>query len=522
MRGLLAKELRQHRVLLLFFFLLLAGGFVLIGSNSMIHQAGGSGFFAVRFLLLSFLPLGCLVLNHALIATEFRHKTQLFLEGLPLPRWRMLLVKYALGFGLMFASVVTVLFIAWWPARGTEAMTPRFATLLLLKSIGWVSFVYALFFAHAFLGRYRIPFAVLILLALTSLNQAGVEIASFGPFQLIDERFAFERQIFPASALWSTAGLAFIITALGFGLGLMRDATVATLLAEKMSSREKVFMTFLALAGIMTAGYLQDHFTNATPVRLPGASEGFDGVAQVYATAAVDAPKPDETARLAKVAQDIANELAALAAYLRCNSLPPVFIVHRRDLAANEFQNGHLKAVQGLMVRVNLTAPEFEAKRLQAWITQEILITRTHGIAKRERNAWVLDGFAVWWSNREGIAQPTEHWSNVTAMAAKALPSEFGGKQLHRWYSTRNSLGEDNARALAAVGLATLERLHGEEACRQFLSSSFSHEFSADARGWLRDILNPVESRLRRAANISVDAFAKEWRDSISQKPAQP
>ena len=522
MRGLLAKELRQHRVLLLFFFLLLAGGFVLIGGNSMIHRAGGSGFFAVRFLFLTFLPLACLVLNHALIATEFRHKTQLFLEGLPLPRWRMLLVKYALGLGLMFAAVVTVLLIAWWSGRGTEAMTPRFAMLLVLKSVGWVAFAYALFFAHAFLGRYRIAFAVLILLALTTLNQAGVEISNFGPFQLIDERFAFERQVLPTSALWSTAGLVLILTPLGFGLGLVRDATVATLLAEKMSSREKVFMTFLALAGIMMAGYLQDHFTNATPVRLPGASEGFDGVAQVYATAAVDAPKTEETAQLAKAAQETANGLAALAAYLRCNSLPPVFIVHRRDLAANEFQNGNLKAVQGLMVRVNLTAPEFESKRLQAWITREILITRTHGIAKRERNAWVLDGFAVWWSNREGIAQPSEHWRSVTSMAVKALPPDFSGKQLHRWYSTRKDVGEDNARALAAVGLATLERLHGEEACRQFLSSSFSREFSADARGWLRDVLNPVESRLRHAANIPVDAFVKEWRESISSKPAQP
>jgi hypothetical protein len=522
MRGLLAKELREHQMLLLFLFLLVGGGLSVIAGNSLIHSVGGSGFFAVRFSLITLFPLACLVLNHALIATEFRQKTQLFLEGLPLPRWRMLFVKYALGLSLMLAIVVAMLVVAWWPTRGIEAMTPRFALLLLLNSAGWAWFLYALFFAHAFLGRYRIVFAVLVLLAFFSLQSAGVEVANFGPIQLIDERFGFERHHFPAKALWTTAGLGALLTVLGFGLGLVRDATVASLLAEKMSSREKVFMTFLGLVGLLVSVYLFEHFTNATPVKLPGASEGFDGVAQVYAAAAVDAPSNEETAQLAKTAQEAAKELADLATYLRCGSLPPVFIVHRRDLAANEFQNGDLKTVQGLMVRVNLTAPEFKPGQLQAWITREILITRTNGIAERERNAWVIDGFPEWRTNREGTPEHAEFWPRIAKMAGEALPRDFSREHLNRWYTVRRDAGTDQARALAAVGLDVLAQRHGEEACRQFLSDLFSREYPVDARGWLRDVFNPVEKRLRRAANISLDDFVNEWREAVPPKPPQP
>jgi hypothetical protein len=520
-RGLLTKEWRQHRTLFLFLFLLLVGGLVLIGGNSMIHRVGGSSFFAVRFVYLTFVPLACLVLAHALVATEFRQKVQLFLEGLPLPRWRMLLVKYAMGLGLVLAASAMVLFVAWWPTRGTEAMTPRFATLLMLKSAGWVWCIYALFFAHAFLGRYRIAFGVLVLLAFMLLSQAGVEIANFGPFELIDERFAFERHLFPTTALWTTAGLVLVLTALGFGLGLMRDATVATLLAEKMSSREKVFMTFLGLAGLMTAVYLDEHFKKATPVRLPGASEGIDGVAQVFATAAVDAPTSVETAQLAKIAREEAADLSAMAAYLRCNSLPPVFIVHRRDLAANAFQNGDLKYTQGLMVRANVTAEKFKPDALRAWIVRELLVVRTGGIAARERNAWVLDGFSVWWVNREGTPNHSKYWPRVTEMAQKALPKKFSGDGVGHWFSTREQAGENNARALAAVGIDCLEKRHGAEACRQFLSESLSVQYQSDARGWLRDVLNPVSARLQRSANLSVDALAQEWREALGPKSSQ-
>ena len=81
MRGLLAKELRQHGFTLAFLFLIVVGGLVFIGANGMLRRASGGGIAAVQFLHMTFVPLAGLVLGQILIATEFRQKTQLFLLG---------------------------------------------------------------------------------------------------------------------------------------------------------------------------------------------------------------------------------------------------------------------------------------------------------------------------------------------------------------------------------------------------------------------------------------------------------
>ena len=105
MRGLLTKELRQHGTTFAFLFLVLLGALTLIVGNSLLRRAAGGGFSAVQMLHVTFVPIACLVLGQVLIATEFRQKTQLFLEGLPLPRWRMLAVKFTLGLALLVVSV---------------------------------------------------------------------------------------------------------------------------------------------------------------------------------------------------------------------------------------------------------------------------------------------------------------------------------------------------------------------------------------------------------------------------------
>ena len=283
MRGLLAKELRQHGFTLAFLFLIVVGGLVFIGANGMLRRASGGGLAAVQFLNITFVPLAGLVLGQLLIATEFRQKTQLFLEGLPLPRWRMLGVKFALGLGVLLAAIGGALLVAWWPDRGTAGMTPRFATLLALKSAGWVWFIFTLCFAHGFLGRYRLFFGVAIFFGLIALKGQGVQLSEFGPFALIDDRFAYEREVLPVAALAITAALGLALAGLGFTLGLVRDATVAALLAEKMSSREKVFLTFLAVAVMMVSAFLYEHYKASTPVQMPGAVEAQRGPVQNWA-----------------------------------------------------------------------------------------------------------------------------------------------------------------------------------------------------------------------------------------------
>ena len=267
-------------------------------------------------------PLAGLVLANSLIAGEFRQKTQLFLEGLPLPRWEMALVKYALGLAVMLLAASGVLIASWWLGRGSEAMTPRFAAMIFLKSFGWIWFVYALSFAIAFLGRYRATVWILLLMIFMFLYDARVEVSAFGPFRLVDMSFPYERQAVPWDALAITIAGISLLSAFGFGCAVVRDGGIAELLAERMSSREKVAVTMIVVCAMGLVTYLQKHMAHATFVQIPGAYEESRKGALVYATAAVDVPTVAEAGQVREVARSIANELDHLSAYLGGDSLP--------------------------------------------------------------------------------------------------------------------------------------------------------------------------------------------------------
>jgi len=517
-RALLAKELRQHAFALSFLLLLPFAGLLFISSHGAIQRAGGGGFEAVRWMLYMFLPLACLVLGQLLIASEFRQKTQLFLEGLPLPRWRMLAVKFSLGLVLtLLISSLALGYVAW-HARHTEALTQRFVALLLVRSAGWASFTYTLCFAHAFLGRYRVPFGLALVGGLLYCSALGLPIAEFGPFALMDARFAFERFVWPVTALAVTGALVLALTAVGFCLGLVRDATVATLLAEKMSAREKVFLSLLSFGALLVGGEVSEHRKNSTPVQMPGAAEARHGVVQVLASAAVDAPSRDETAALQRTADHVAAELGALADYLGCDSFPPLFIVHRRDLAAGELVYGDLKIEQGVLVRANLTSPGFNAAALDAWLVDDALFRHTNGIARRDSNAWVLDGLVWWWPRSQHGTLSA--WSEAVRTARSATEiANFTPARLHGWLAVRKLVGDEEARAFAGSSLAVLAERQGLDAVHRFLSDRFARAQPGDARAWLRDVVRPTSARLRNATGLSEEAFTAEWRTVITTPP---
>ena len=517
-RGLLGKELRQHGFALGFLLLLPFAGLILISTNGMLRRAGSGGFESVRLLLIMFLPLACLVLGQLLIASEFRQKTQLFLEGLPLPRWRMLAVKFGLGFGLvMLASTAALAYVAW-QARGTEGLTPRFAGLLLAKAVAWTAFLYTLCFAHAFLGRYRVPFGLSLVFGYAYCSSIGLPISTFGPFALVDTRFAFERFVWPVEAFAVTGGLVLLLTGLGFFLGLVRDATVAALLAEKMSSREKIFLTLLTLVAMMVIGQVTEHRKTSTPVQMPGAAEARHGVVQVLASAAVDAPSREETATLQRTANEVAAELGALADYLGFDSFPPVFNVHRRDLAGHDLVDGELKLEQGVLVRTNLLAPGFKAEALNKWLLRATLNAHTHGIATRERNVWVLEGL-IWWWPRSKHGEVSAWDEALHAERDSAPVAKFTPAQLHAWLTLLKSLSTKNAEAFAGSGLALLAERHGTASLRRFLSDRYAQAQPADSRGWWRDFIRPTGTRLRAATGLTEDAFAAEWRAAVTARP---
>jgi hypothetical protein len=317
-----------------------------------------------------------------------------------------------------------------------------------------------------------------------------------------------------------SAALGAGLTLLGFSLGLMRDATVATLLAEKMSGREKIFMVMLAFAAIMAGTYVSERKKSVAPVHMPGAVEAQHGVARVLASAAVDAPSRAEFAALDAVAKRTAQELGALAEYLGCQSFPNVFIVHRRDLDA-EFINGDLKTTQGVLVRTNLLAEKFDEPALQRWLVREALLAHSGTLAGRERNAWVLDGFTWWWpQSQHGKAAGLG--PEAKAEANTLLPADFSARNLRAWFTLREKLGEEKARQLAGSGLAVLAERRGVESNRRFLSAMFSPAKPADLRGWWRDVRRSTPARLRATTGWTEADLVREWQAAVVGEKGSP
>jgi hypothetical protein len=398
-------------------------------------------------------------------------------------------------------------------------MTPRFVAVLVLKSAAWVWFLYALFFAHAFLGRYRVVFGLAIFFAFVALKNMGVRIEAFGPFALIDSRFAFERHVLPWDALAVTVGAGIGLAGLGFALGLVRDATVASLLAEKMSSREKVFITFLTITSLMLTAYLFEHYKTTTPVRMPGSIEARRGIVQVFASAAVDAPTAQETAALQRVAPRAAEELNALAEYLGCTSFPNIFIVHRRDFT--DQYAATYESAESVIARGNFAAEKYSEPEFHRHLVYAALEARTSALTGRERNAWIFAGLMRWWPWRNEAASGPVH-ASWRENARLIMPADFSPKHLAAWHSLRDSGGShggNRTEALAALGLEVLAQRHGEDARRRFLSATFGPARPKDFRGWFGDVVRGKLRGLRATAGVSEKTFVEEWRAAVAAAP---
>jgi hypothetical protein len=147
-------------------------------------------------------------------------------------------------------------------------LTPRFIGILSTRVFSVTLVAYNLFFAMGFLGRYRMALYLIGLFACFAIGEmTDIELKRFGPFALLDERFPYESETFPWDALWTTWALSAVFLLLAFALSLTREGTVAALLAEKMSHREKVFIAAF-LVGMVFAFSVLDEKKKREPFDL--------------------------------------------------------------------------------------------------------------------------------------------------------------------------------------------------------------------------------------------------------------
>ncbi len=519
--GLVEKEFRQHRTLLGFIFLLLAGGQLILFTNKYLGNVGGSIFFLLSQLWFNILPLAALVLGTGLVATEFRNKTQLFLEGLPMPRWMMLLVKYLFGLGIVFICVIMLLAGAWWKGCSVEVMTVNFSALLIVKSVGWGWFCWAVCFAHGFLGRYRGWAGVMVVLGLLLLEDMGGGVVSdFGPFELISGRFAYERFVWPVEALWWTAALITAMTLVGFGLGLVRDATVASMMSEKMSLREKVVLSMVTIATLISLGTLHEKSISQKPLNLPGAVDFKRNLASVSVAAAVAVPTPEEEQALSAHAAATGEMLEQVGTYLECKSLPPVYLIHRRDFSRETFEVDDEQSARLVLIRCNLVAQNPTDADFQSQILKAVVGGQQLGRLSSDTRGWVLEGFATWWPVREQVKTAAE-FMKFSHLEKKFSKRTLRSCDLESWLKITENMTHAEQRTVAGLGMIALGD-YGDEQRRRFLATVLGYSAPENALAVLHDWFHPVGRVLKTITGEDLSSFAKKWTTALQAEEAKP
>jgi hypothetical protein len=508
---LIRKELRQHwlAVTLLTFGTML--GYSLIILATVTKGQAGSSFEVLRLFVMLMGPLSAVLLAHRLVVLEYQSRTQLFLEGLPLARWRMVLVKYGVGLVVILSLLALAFAAACALALRREELTTRFLGIVALKSVSVVWFTYSFCFSVGLLGRYRVAIylAIFLIIALLA-EQTQLQVTRFGPTLLLDNRFAFEGEVIPWAALRVTWELGLLFMALTAVLSLIREGTVAALLAERMSHKEKVFLAALFF-GLLEAGSLLSEKTKRVPFDLTQA------VAEVRPGVVVKVAGGDQNQAAHELARFTASELAGVREYLGLEKLPPVFISRRRDLDADQYERGELEGNDGVQVRVNFEAPGWDSRQFESWLLGEVLIVSSHQRAQLETKRWVLDGFPLFWTLREHAQAGLASDPPVALRSLYGAENGFSLPDLDHWLSFRERVGDGIASGVAWSGLRTLARHQGAAACQKFLRSVLSIRPPKDIRAtvglpalsWQRALVNQV--------GIAEGVFFTQWQEELAQ-----
>jgi hypothetical protein len=513
---LLRKELQQHWVALVLLLMATLVGYPVIAATERVRGQAGTAFEGLRLFVIVLGLLSGLVLCHRLVVLEFQAKTQLFLAALPVARWRMLAVKYGLGLAVMFTLLGLSFTFAVVSAWNRELFTARFLAIVALRAFSVLWFAYSLFFVMGLLGRYRVALYLAGLLALMALHEhTRLQLDRFGPVALLDTRFAYETEFYPWADLRTTWALAMAFVALAFILGLVREGTVAALLAEKMSHREKIFVAALMVGLTWSLAVLSEKVKKAPFDLQQAATERRPGVLVKVAYGGTGGEP--EARRLAAV---VVQEVAAARDYLGLQEVPPLFITRRRDLDARRYERGELVEAEGIHVQANFGSKDWQDQPFIAWLLRETLITASEGRLELESKRWVLDGFALFWTLRERGEAPLAADKVRALRALYGVEGGFTSQDLRRWLSFEERVGRDIASAVAWSGIHTLAVHHGSKGCQQFLRAVLGEALPKDFRAALRERRGSTERRMLEATGQDFARFFQLWEADLAQARA--
>jgi hypothetical protein len=363
-----------------------------------------------------------------------------------------------------------------------------------------------------FLGRYRLVFYLAAGLALTIVSQfSDLQLNHFGPLALLDDRFPYENQRLPGDALLATWGLSAVCVGLACLLALTREGGVATLLAEKMSHREKVFLGALVVGMVFALSVLEEKKRRAPFDLHDAVTEQRPGI-----TAKVAAGEQGTEEEARELARHVAEELSRAREFLGLRDLPPVFITRRRDLDPTRYERGELEEASGVHVQANFSSPDFRRDEFTAWLLRETLIAHTDGRVKLESKMWVLDGFALYARTRDHVAAPLAQEKALALRALYGAGAGFAMEDLRRWHSFRERVGGEIAAGVAWSGLQTLARRTSPDQAQRFIRSVLGAEVPKDLRAIWHERTAPIEQLLQSEAGLTSEAFWSLWQAELA------
>lgn len=525
--ALLEKELRQHLATLVGLFLTLPMAYLITVLGVVSSPDNITVLTTHQVFLWVFVPLTGMVLGHRLVVVEYHGRTQLFVEALPIRRGEMVTVKYVLGLLIVMGVAITSLLFSSLFALGSEPLGARFMGLMTLRTMAYTFCVWSVLFAMGFLGRFRVPIYVGLVILVFALNAlTELELRRFGPFAMVDQQLVLERVVPPpGSALAATLILGAAWVVLAYIMALINEGSIAEALARRMTLKEKSAVGVLFVAALSATTVLEDRRQQA-----PFSFQEDEVIRSTTVPLEILYLRESALSDAETLRDQLESDLSSLAHTLRGDDgreidLPPIRVALRESLDATTFEPVGLSKNDGILVRANFRSSEpWEGggnSSFRAFLIREVLSELTDGRAEFEPKAWIQDGFSRYWADRDRLdscrQSPASCAPLLRALWATRGRRDVRDWQLEQWFRTRERHGEEIAWSVAFSGLLVLEERSGRDAVIALARRLYARSAPSDMRELVHDRLHPMSDLFEATLGIPFDEFLTEWNAELDR-----
>jgi hypothetical protein len=444
-----------------------------------------------------FAVLAGLVLGHRIVVRDYEAKSQLFLEALPVRRWQIVLCKYL--FGATVLSGLCVLCVVGL-AVATHSPT-RQASVAAVRTFGYATAIWTVFFALGLLGRVRWVAYLLLAATLYTLSTvSNFELERFGPLALADATLGYEQRDFAPHALLESAALSLVCLAMAFALALVRA-----------SAREKSGLTLIAVAAVSIVS-LVDVKAPRVPFQFSSGSvvrSKLSDIAVMYGFAGFEARGQLLIDQLERISDRMQRELGVARP-------PPIRIAHNSALDAHEVRQQDLPDADGILLEANLGSHSAAPEQLLAATVHAGLNRASGGRALFEPQHWLFDGLCAWWAVEQlpdaELARERLWLRGILAARVLAPTAEA----LRAWDPTLEALGDDLASGLAFTAVSLIAEQQGRAAVLQLMRGVLTRD-----RTYFRSASSSqriIEQRYESITGKPWGDFIRTWQAALRKR----